>query len=268
MNGHVTLRELDQKTNMLHELIVFAVGIAVGAMNGIAGGGMLLGFPVLLAVGLPPLVANITTNIVILPGQITSAYGYRKYLRKLPRRYLILLIPCLIGATIGALLLRHTPSARFQEMVPGLIFFAVVLFAVQPLLHFHLLRHISKRSQNNATLFLIALGLLPTAIYGGFFGAGFGFIMLAFLSFTNLRDIHQMNGLKNLAGMTIATVCIICLYSTHLINWPLGLAMAAGNGVGGYLGARYSQRFSSQVIRIVVIIIGFAAAGYLAFRTY
>lgn len=253
---------------MFKEIAVFLVGIIVGSMNAIAGGGMLIGFPVLLAAGLSPLTANVTGNIVILPGQMTSAFGYRKYLRKLSRRYVLLLIPCVIGAAIGALVLRHTSSETFSKLVPVLIFMAVLLFAVQPFLHFHLRKHMAKQKKSNRTLFLIGLALLPTAAYGGYFGPGFGFIMLAFLSFAKLKDIHQMNGLKNLAGVSIATVAIICLFSTHLIDWRLGLAMGAGNAVGGYSGARLSQRFSSHAIRIVVIIIGFTAAGYLAFRTY
>lgn len=252
----------------MKELLLFAVGIVVGTMNSIAGGGMLLGFPALLLAGLSPLSANITGNIVILPGQLTSAFGYREYLRKLSPRYVILLIPCIVGAAIGATILRNTSSDKFQEIVPGLIFFAVLLFAFQPLLHFHLRKHISKKNQNIGGLVLIALALLPTAAYGGYFGPGFGFIMLAFLGFTRLHDVHQMNGLKNLAGASIAGVSIICLYGTHLINWRFGLAMAAGNALGGYYGARLSQRFSSHAIRIVVIVVGVLAATYLAFRTY
>jgi uncharacterized protein len=253
---------------LLKEFLLFLTGIIVGNMNAIAGGGMLLGFPMLLAAGLPALTANITGNIVILPGQLTSAFGYRRFLRKLPVRYLILLLPCILGGAAGALLLRHTSSERFQEMVPVLILFAVLLFAFQPLLHFHLRRHIKQRSRNLRRLLIIAAALLPTAVYGGYFGPGFGFIMLAFLSFTKLQDIHQINGLKNLAGVAIATTSIICLFTTHRIDWPLGLAMAAGNGVGGYMGANLSQRFSSHAVRIVVIAIGFSAAGYLAFRAY
>jgi uncharacterized protein len=252
----------------MKEILLFVVGIVVGGMNAIAGGGMLIGFPALLAAGMSPLAANVTGNIIILPGQLTSAFGYRKYLRKLSPRYALLLIPCLIGSFVGATVLRHTSSTRFQEIVPGLILFAVLLFAFQPLLHIHLRRHISKKSRNLQTLFWISLALLPTAAYGGYFGPGFGFIMLAFLSFTRLHDIHQINGLKNLAGASIAGVAIACLYTTHLINWPLGLSMAAGNAVGGYYGARLSLRFSTHAIRIVVIAIGFTAAAYLALRTY
>jgi uncharacterized membrane protein YfcA len=132
----------------------------------------------------------------------------------------------------------------------------------------HLHRHISRRSRNAQTLWLIALALLPVAVYAGFFGPGFGFIMLAFLSFTSLHDVHKMNGLKNIAGVSMASINIVILYSTHLFNWPLGLSMAAGSAISGYAGARFSQRFSSHAIRLVVIVIGLCAALYLGFRSY
>ena len=252
----------------MHEVILFFVGIVVGAMNSVAGGGMLIGFPVMLAVGMPPITANATGSIVVLPGLLGSSFGYRKYLHRLPRKYLLLLIPCMSGASIGAIILRHTSSARFRELIPILILFAVVLFAVQPFLHFHLHRHISKKSRNNQTLILIGLALFPVSIYAGYFGPGFGFVMLAFLGFTSLREIHKMNGLKNLAGAGIATSVIICLFNAHLFDLSLGLFMAVGCLIGGYSGSRISLRFSTHAIRIVVILIGFASAGYLAFRTY
>jgi uncharacterized membrane protein YfcA len=252
----------------MHEILLFSVGIVVGAMNAVAGGGMLIGFPVMLAIGMPALVATATTNLVVLPGQLASAYGYRKYLHKLSRKYLLLLIPCMVGAATGATILRHTSNARFTQLAPLLILFAVILFSIQPFLHFHLHRHISKKSKNNQTLVLIALALLPVAIYAGYFGPGFGFIMLAFLGFTSIRDVHKMNGLKNLAGAGIAAAAIIALLSAHLFDWPLGLSMALGCTIGGYSGSRLSLHFSSHTIRIVVIAIGFVSAGYLAFHTY
>jgi uncharacterized membrane protein YfcA len=252
----------------MHELLLFFVGLVVGAMNSVAGGGMLIGFPAMLAVGMPPLIANATGSIVVLPGLLGSSYGYRKYLHKLPRKYLLLLIPCMSGAAIGAIILRHTSDARFRELIPILIIFAVVLFAIQPFLHFHLHRHISRKSQNNQTLLLIGLALFPVSIYAGYFGPGFGFVMLAFLGFTSLRDVHKMNALKNLAGAGIATAVILCLLTAHLFNLSLGLFMAVGCLIGGYSGSRISLRFSTHAIRIVVICIGFISAAYLAFRTY
>ncbi len=252
----------------MHDVILFGAGIVVGAMNAIAGGGMLIGFPVLLATGLPALAANVTSNIVVLPGGLSSAWSYRKYIRKVPRRYMLLLIPCLAGATIGALILRNTKPTEFQHLVPSLVLFAVVLFAVQPYLHFHLHRHMHGKNKGLKPLLLISLALLAVAIYGGYFGAGFGFIMLAFLGFTKLHEIHQMNGLKNLAGVCVSTMSIVCLYSTHLINWHYGLVMAAGGTIGGYYGAQLTMKVPSHVIRIIVIIIGLSTAAYLGLRNY
>jgi uncharacterized protein len=253
---------------MLHDAILFGVGILVGAMNAIAGGGMLLGFPVLLVFGLSPLAANVTSNVVILPGSLSSVYGYRKYLRKVHRRYLLLLVPCIVGGVIGALILRNTPGDKFQQIVPALVGFAVILFAFQPVLHFHLHRHIHGKRKGLKPLLLMSIALLPATIYGGYFGAGFGFIMLAFLGFTKLHEIHKMTGLKNLATASISLTSLLCLYSTHLIDWHSGLVMGAGCAVGGYYGAMLTQKISSHTLRIVVIIIGISTATYLGLRSY
>jgi uncharacterized membrane protein YfcA len=252
----------------MQDVLLFGAGILVGAMNAIAGGGLLLGFPALLAAGLSPLAANMTGNIVVLPGLLSSAFGYRKYLRKVPGRYALLLIPCLVGGTAGAIILRLTPSNQFQKLVPGLVLFAIILFAFQPLIHFRLHRHMHSKSKKPKSLLPLSIALLPMMVYGGYFGAGFGFMMLAFLGFTKLNEIHQMNALKNLAGSVIALVSIACLFSTHLINWRLGLVMSAGNFAGGYLGARAAQRVSSHVIRIIVIFIGLSTTIYLGLRSY
>lgn len=253
---------------MLTDILLLVTGVIVGTMNAIAGGGMLLGFPVLLAIGLPALVANATSNIIILPGQLASAYGYRAYLKKVPRVYLWLLPPCAIGAGIGALILRHTSSNNFEQLVPELILFAVILFAFQPLLHFHVHKQLKTKKVDNGPLLYIGLALLPLAIYGGYFGAGFGFVMLAFLGFTNLNDVHKMNALKNLATSTMAIVSIFCLFSARLIDWRHGLVMAIGTTIGGYCGSRLAQRIPSQTIRVIVITIGLVSAVYLFLRQY
>lgn len=237
-------------------------------MNAIAGGGMLIGFPVMLATGLSPLVANATANVVLIPGSLSSAYGYRKYIRKVPQRYVILLVPCLVGAVIGALILRNTSNTRFQDLVPGLIMFAVILFALQPYLHFRLHKHIKSRSLALRPLALISMALFPVAVYGGYFGAGFGFIMLAFLGFTKLHDMHKMNGVKNLASTTIACASLACLFSSGLIDWHTGLIMAVGAGLGGYYGSVFSQKVSTHALRLTVIVIGLVTAAYLGFRNY
>ena len=253
---------------MLIDLLLLLTGIVVGTMNAIAGGGMLLGFPILLAIGVPALVANATSNIIILPGQLASAYGYRAYLKKVPRVYLWLLPPCAVGAAVGALILRNTSSNSFEQLVPGLILFAVVLFTFQPLLHFHVHKQLKTKKVDNRPLLIIGLALLPLSVYGGYFGAGFGFVMLAFLGFTNLHDVHKMNALKNLAASTMAVVSIICLFSADLIDWRHGTVMAVGTTIGGYFGSRLAQRIPSHTIRVVVITIGLITASYLFLRQY
>lgn len=251
---------------MTTDIILFLTGIVVGAMNAIAGGGGLVGFPVLIAVGLPPLIADATNFVTVLPGQIASAFGYRKFIAKVPKIYLLLLIPCIIGAAIGSYLLRHISLKDFEHIVPFLILAAVVLFALQPLLHFHFIHHLRARRKSWWKLAAFAAALLIMTIYGGFFGVGMGFALLALIGFTNIHEIHTMNGLKNIVGITSVSVAIISIYSAHIIDWHYGLIMAGGSVIGGYFSSRLAQKVSSHYLRIVVIIIGLATVSYLAWR--
>jgi len=251
---------------MEKDILLFLMGIVVGGMNAIAGGGLLLGFPVLLASGLTALAANATGNIVVLPGQLASAYGYRKYLKTVPKRYILLLIPCVAGALLGAYLLRKTPGSSFEKFVPWLLLVAVGLFAFQPFLHKHLHRHMKSKQKPIKPLVWIGLALFPLAIYGGYFGAGFGFVILAFLGFTNLKDIHQMNAMKNVAAGVICVLSVLVLARGDFINWHAGLMMGAGSAVGGFSGAYLAQKISSHAIRIFVIIIGLLTAVYVSFH--
>lgn len=255
----------------MQDIILFLAGLVVGSMNAVAGGGMLLGFPVLLATGMPALVANATANIVVLPGNASATFGYRKYLKRVPRSYLLLLIPATIGAAIGATILKHTSFDKFQELVPWLILSAAVLFAFQPFLYnfIHRQLHGPKKKQDLQSFLMVGLAVLPLSIYGGYFGAGFGFIMLAFLGFTKLHNhVHRMNALKTSITICIATTSIVCLYNSHLINWGHGLIMGAGCLIGGYYGATFTQKISGNIIRAIVVIIGLGTAAYLGLRTY
>lgn len=255
----------------MHDILLFTVGIVVGVMNAIAGGGMLLGFPVLVATGVSPLMANATTGIVVLPGLLSSSFGYRKYIKKLPPHYIWLTIPCLIGGSIGAYLLRNTSPEGFENIVPWLLILAVLMFAYQPVLHHFVQKYIHQPKalrKRVRPLVLIGLATIPIAIYGGYFGAGFGFIMLAFLGFTKIRNhMHQMNALKCLMAICIASTATLSLLGSGLIDWRHGLVMASGNLIGGYAGAIGSQKVSSHTIRVVVITIGLVAAGYLALHS-
>ncbi len=253
---------------MEKDFVLLLAGAVVGIMNAIAGGGMLVGFPILIALGIPPLAANATTGVVTAPGQFASAFGYRSYLRRVPLRYALLLLPCIIGSTAGALTLRHTPAADFAHIVPLLVLFGVMLFTFQPLLHFHLRNHLKGRRKTWLPLAFIGLAMLPISFYGGYFGAGYGFMMLAFLGYTSLPDVHMMNSIKNVAATFVSATSVICLYSAHIINWHAGLVMAVGSTTGGYVGARSAQKVSSHWLRIGIIAIGLSAVIALAVRQY
>lgn len=257
---------------MTKDIVLFLVGILVGGMNAVAGGGMLLGFPVLLATGMPAITANATTYLIVLPGNLAAAFGYRKYLRRVPRHYLFLLVPTICGGAVGTYFLRHTAANDFAKIVPLLILFAVALFAYQPFLYNYLHKHLHGSPQLRKRirpLVVVGLAMIPLSIYGGYFGAGFGFIMLAFLGFTRLHDhMHRMNALKNISVISLSVVSLFCLSGSGLIDWRHGMVMAGGNLIGGYAGSVGAQKISSRALRISIVVIGIAAAAYLALRSY
>ncbi len=240
---------------------LFTACLFAGIVNSIAGGGIIVVFPALLAAGFPPITANATSNLISWPGALSSAYGYRSHLRKLPAKYLLLLIPCFVGALIGAMLLEKTDTSQFSRMVPYLVLAAVLLFVFQPFLHRHLANNL--RVHRNAPLIVIGSALLPMAIYGGYFGAGFGFLMLAFLGFTRLTNVHQINGLKNLASATITLVCTAFFGVTGLIDWRYAPIMITGSFLGGYIGARWAQRVNPTFVHVLIIILGLLVAASL-----
>ena len=244
---------------------LFIACFLAGLVNSVAGGGVMIVFPALLAAGLSPLTANTTSNLISWPGALSSAYGYRSHLRRLPAKYLLLLLPCFIGAIIGSVLLVRTDSNQFSQLVPYLVLGAVLLFIAQPFLHRHLERNL--RAHRNAPLVVIGLALLPMAVYGGYFGAGFAFIMLAFLSFTRITNMHQINGLKNLASATITIICTIYFGFHHLIDWHYAPVMIPGSLIGGYIGSRWAQRISPLIVHNIVVLLGIVVAGYLFYKS-
>ncbi len=244
----------------MKEVIVFFVGIAVGAVNSVGGGGMLLGFPVLLAIGVPAIIANATGKLVVLPGQISSAFGYRRFLPTIPKRYYLLIIPGAIGGVAGALLLERTSVVQFEGLVPYLVLAAVALFAFEPILQ----KRLEGRKHRKIVLplpYMFVL-MLVSSVYAGYFGVGFGFLMLSFLSFSSLRNIHQMNLIKNICGGFAVIFTIVALLHGSLINWKFGIVMAAGNGIGGYMMARSAPKVPPALIRGVDISFGLATALY------
>jgi hypothetical protein len=244
-------------------LVVVVTGILVGMINSIAGGGMLIGFPILLLFGLSALVSNATSNVITLAGQLTSSIGYRKQIKKLAPAYFALIIPSVVGGIIGAYVLRRTPNSKFLLVAPALIIAAVVLFAFQPYIKqriYKIPEMVSNYDGPSVGIFFLVFAL---SIYGGYFGAGYGLVMLAILSLSKIKSIHEMNGLKNLCALAVSLSAIGILFNSHLINWHYGLTMAVGSAIGGYVGARMAQRFPMAMVRYLVIVIGIATAIYL-----
>lgn len=242
--------------------LIVGSGVIAGAMNAVAGGGTLLTFPTLIWTGLAPINANATNTVALVPGALAGAWGYRREMQSTePRRYL-LLIPSLIGGLIGGILLRYTPPATFAALVPGLILFAVMLFALQEPIQRKLRGAQAVTEPTTTSQWLWgASGLqLLTSIYGGYFGAGMGIMMLATLSLLGFANIHQMNGLKNLLGMTINLIAALYFIFVGLVHWPEALVMAVGAIAGGYGGAGLARKLGPKFVRAAVIVIGIGMA--------
>ena len=252
------------------DILLFIAGLAGGAINAIAGGGGILMYPALLASGIPALTANATASLVVWPGALSSAYGYRDSVKKIPRYYWWLLVPSVIGCIIGSLTLIHTSSSTFERLSPWLVVFAVLLLAFQPWIR----SRVEKRSHHSLkrhplrVVFVICLLALPLSIYAGFFGVGYGIMMLAFLGFTNLKTIHQMNGLKNIIGSVMAIIATIYFAHAGLIHWHQGLVMSVGTVCGGFLGASLAQKVSSKKVHDLTVIIGGTIAIILLVQSY
>lgn len=248
---------------------IVLISAAAGAINSIAGGGTLLTFPALVGLGITPLVANATSTVALWPGSFASMLGYRAELRGAQRWALGFAGPSLIGGGVGAWLLLRTPAARFDAIVPWLVLGATTLFILQP----SIVRSIQRRRADSIASQATdgasdstSDGRLPhpgvlllqffVGIYGGYFGAGAGIIMLAVLGFIGLTNIHRMNGLKNWGGLCMNAVAAVTFAFSSLISWPIALAMAVGSIGGGYLASQGVQKVDQRHVRRIVIAIG------------
>ncbi len=231
-----------------------------GAINSVAGGGTLVSFPTLIWLGLNPVTANATSTVAIWPGTVGSMWGYRKELKRAEPRFRILVLPSLVGGLAGAFLLRWTPKSTFDHMVPFLILFATLLFMAQETVQ-RLLKtgepdaHRGGKWLAGALIFQLAVG-----IYGGYFGAGIGILMLAALSILGLKDIHEMNSLKVVFGGSINGIASLYFVWAGMVYWPDVLVMVAGALAGGYGGAGLARRLGRNAVRWIVIAIGLGMA--------
>jgi uncharacterized membrane protein YfcA len=242
-----------------------------GIMNAIAGGGTLVTFPALVALGVPQINANATSTVALWPGAIGSMWGYRDELRGARPWALGFAVPSLLGGGVGAWLLLRTSAERFADIVPWLVLGATVLFLVQRPVMRSLANRRLHAAETDAQLtsrrppVSVLVYQFLVAIYGGYFGAGIGILMLAALGFMGLNNIHRMNGLKNWGGLCLNAVAATMFAFSSLVNWPVALAMASGAVSGGYLGSRTAQRVPQEFVRRTVVVIGFVSGILLFF---
>jgi len=243
-----------------HALAAFGSAFVAGAINSVAGGGTLLTFPTLIWLGLPSINANATSTVAIWPGTVGTIWGYRQELSSLSQRMLALILPSVIGGIAGALLLNYTPPAVFDALVPFLILFATLLFMIQEPIQ-RRLKTSHAESHKSARWLIGAMTFqLFVALYGGYFGAGIGILMLAALSVLGFTDIHQMNGLKALLGASINGVAAIYFIWARMVYWPEFVIMVVGAIIGGYGGAVIARRVGSAAVRRIVIVVGLSMA--------
>jgi len=280
---------LDLTAALRLPLVVLASSVA-GAVNSIAGGGTLLTFPALVGLGISPIVANATSTVALWPGALGSMWGYRRELKGMRRWAVAFGLPSLGGGLVGAGLLLRTPPDRFAALAPWLVLGATALFMAQGPITRAIARAREggrgKREGGSADVPRTRLGTghlsgnpfppppsrfprsvliyqFLVAIYGGYFGAGVGILMLAALGFAGFTNIHQMNGLKNWGGLCMNAVAAITFAFSDIVNWPVALAMAVGATVGGYGGSRLAQRVPQRAVRRAIVVIGLTSGVWL-----
>jgi uncharacterized protein len=245
--------------------LILLASFAAGMVNSVAGGGTLLSFPTLVWAGRDPLLANATNTIALWPGSLGGLFGYRREVAGSGRWAAALLGPSVLGAILGAVLLLRTPSRTFAGLVPWLILLATALLALQePVSRLVARLGADRRSPafwTGAAAFQFLVG-----VYGGYFGAGIGILMLAALGLLGLTDIHQMNGLKNFLAFSINATAAVYFAASGAVLWSDGLPMAAFAICGGLAGAAIARKIGRSVVRRVVIAIGLLMAISLFLR--
>jgi uncharacterized protein len=241
-------------------LLVCAAALGAGAVNAIAGGGTLLTFPSLLAV-VSPVAANATSTMALLPGSLSAGLGYREELRKARRHLVLLWPPSLIGGIAGAFLLIRLPERIFATAVPWLLVTASVLLLLQRPLLRYIGTHPHGRPARRTIVAIVFFQLL-VGVYGGYFGAGIGILMLSSLAFMGIPDIHEMNAVKNILAATMNGISAVIFALAGVVVWEYAAIMAVAAIVGGYGGARIARRMKPAYVRAVVVTIGFLVAAW------
>ncbi len=252
--------------SLLTYLLLCLAALAAGAINSIAGGGTLATFPTLLTV-LSAVPANATSTVALLPGSFASAWGYRKELASSRAMLTRLFFPSLFGGIAGAFALTRFPERIFENLVPWLLLTATTLMLVQRPLAKWIGAH-PHEAPSSGTVTAVVLFQFLVGVYGGYFGAGIGILMLSSLAFMGIADIHQMNGVKSILASVMNGVGAAIFVFEGKVVWRYALPMAVASVIGGYVGARLARKLQASTVRSIVIVIGFAVAAYSFYRRF
>ena len=252
------------------EILGLAAAAAVaGAINAVAGGGTLLTFPVLIFFGTGAVIANATSTVALVIGTAGSIFGFRRQIGAV-RGWLIRFVPVsVLGGWLGSVLLTRTGESIFARLVPFLILFATILFLAQGAFRrFAGFAEKEPPSPHHRGVWIAIVFQFAVAVYGGYFGAGIGILMLSALAYMGLRDVHEMNALKAILATLINGVAAAWFALEGKVEWRYAIPMAFSAIAGGYIGARLSLKFSSASVRKVVIAIGFSMSAYYLYKQY
>lgn len=243
---------------MSNYVIILVASILAGATNAIAGGGTLITFPALVWVGINPLSANITNTVALWTGSVTGAWGFKERLYQTKELLRFLTLPSLLGGILGAYLLMITPYKVFNFVVPFLVLFATIILALNDRINKFNLKE-GEDIKKKSLVFVFILQFL-TSLYGGYFAAGIGILMLATLGIAGITDIHTANGIKNLLSLFINVTSGLVLLFSGKVVWPFAIILMIGFALGGYWGAKVSQRFDNKKVKNFVVLWGIALA--------
>lgn len=250
-------------------LLIFVAALLAGGINGIAGGGSFILFPVLMFVGIPPITANATNAIALLPGTLASAGAYRREFDADKRSLIKLCILGVIGGLAGAILLLRTPSATFLQVLPYLLLTATLAFAFSHKMTIWVEHQQSRFAKlKELRTVLITILQLVVAVYGGFFGGGMGILFLATFALMGMTNIHRMNAYKTMLTSCINAVIVIPFVNAGVILWQEGAIAAIGAAIGGYISAYYAQKIAPIVVKRFVISVGSAMTLYFFIKSW
>ncbi len=250
----------------LHLVAAAAAAFLAGGINSVAGGGTLVTFPTLVWLGLPSVMANATNTVAIWPGSLGSLWGFRRELSEVDPIMFWLMLPSLLGGIAGALLLRHTPTHTFDRIIPFLILFATVLFTLQGPIQKKLGTPQEDRHRSPRWLAIAMLIQLCVGLYGGYFGAGMGLMMLTVLTVLGMTDILRMNALTSLYALCINGIAAALFIWAHMVRWHYVLVMAVAAVAGGWGAAGVARRVGRKAVRRFVIALGYVITVILFIR--